>query len=188
MLNPPVNPNDHRFGSDRALVTLVEFGDYECPFCGRAHRVVKDALRRMPDELLFVFRHFPLAQTHPHAMAAALAAEAAGAQGKFWAMHDTLLENQNALRYADLLRHAERLDLDVDRFIADIKSDDYRQRVRVDFRSGVRSGVNGTPTFFVDATRFDRSWANGSLTIAVTRLARQRARRPGVDQAESLKL
>src|SRR5262245_6470233 len=94
MLTPPVGQSDHALGGDRPLVTLVEFGDYECSFCGRAHPVLADALRRMPEEILFAFRHFPLAGMHPHATVAALAAEAAGAQGHFWPMHDILFENQ----------------------------------------------------------------------------------------------
>jgi protein-disulfide isomerase len=179
VLTPPVNKNDHRLGGARALVTLVEFGDYECPFCGRAHAIVKDALRRMPDEILLVFRQFPLVQKHPHARSAALAAEAAGAQGQFWPMHDTLFENQDALTDDDLIGYAEGLGLDIDRFVADIEGEACRQKVRNDFRSGVRSGVNGTPTFFIDGERFDGNWTDGNLTLGLTRLARSRAQALG---------
>jgi protein-disulfide isomerase len=175
MLTPPVNQNDHTLGGDRALVTLVEFGDYECPFCGRAHPIVKDALRRMPDEILFVFRHFPLSQAHPHSLPAAVAVEAAGAQGKFWPMHDTLFENQKALEDEDLIGYAEDLELDVGRFVADVKSGRHLQKVRSDFRSGARSGVNGTPTFFIDGKRFDENWSDGTLTVALAMLVRARA-------------
>ena len=175
MLTPPVDDRDHVLGGPRALVTLVEFGDYECRFCGRAHPVVKDALWRMPDEILFAFRHFPLAQAHPHALTAALAAEAAGAQGQFWLMHDVLYANQDALEHDDLIGYAEDLALDVDRFVADVERGTYLQKVRGDFRAGVRSGVNGTPTFFIDGKRFDGNWADGSLTLTLAGLVRERA-------------
>ena len=175
MLTPPVNENDHVLGGDRALVTFVEFGDYECPFCGRAHSIVTDILRRMPRQILFVFRNFPLARAHPHALSAALAAEAAGLQGQFWPMHDTLFENQGALEEEDLVGYAEELGLDIDRFRADVGSSTCRRKVHSDFRSGIRSGVNGTPTFFIDGERFDRSWPDGSLSLALATLVRARA-------------
>jgi len=162
-------------GGDRALVTFVEFGDYECPFCGRAYPIVTDILRRMPHEILFVFRHFPLARAHPHALSAALAAEAAGLQGQFRPMHDALFKNQDALEEEDLLGYADDLGLDIDRFRADCGSSTCRQKVHGDFRSGIRSGVNGTPTFFIDGERFDRSWADGSLSLAMATLVRARA-------------
>jgi protein-disulfide isomerase len=185
MLTPPVSQNDHVLGSYRPLVTLVEFGDYDCPFCGRAHPVVKDALRRMSSEIRFAFRHFPIARAHPHALPAALAAEAAGAQGQFWPMHDTLFENQNALEDDDLVGYAGDLGLDVDRFIADIESGTHLQKVRSDFRSGIRSGVNGTPTFLVDGQRFDGSWADGSLTRTLAALVRARSLGPSGERGES---
>jgi len=185
MLTPPVNQNDHVLGGDRPLVTLVEFGDYECPFCGRAHAIVKDALRRMSDEIRFAFRHFPIRQAHPHALPAALAAEAAGAQGQFWPMHDTLFENQHALEDDDLVGYANDLGLDVNRFIADIESGTHLQKVRADFRSGVRSGVNGTPTFFIDGQRFDGSWADGGLTLTLSTLVRARSLGPSDERAEA---
>jgi protein-disulfide isomerase len=176
MLTPPVDEHDRQLGGARAVVTLVEFGDYECPFCGRAHSVVTEILRRMGDEILFVFRQFPLARAHPHALSAALAAEAADAQGEFWPMHNTLFLNQAALRDEDLIGHAENLGLDVERFSADLASRKHMPKVRSDFRSGIRSGVNGTPTFFIDGERFDRSWADGGLTLALATLVRVRVR------------
>ncbi len=172
MLTPPVNRNDHVLGGDRPLVTLVEFGDYECPFCGRAHSIVADALRRMSEEILFVFRHFPLSRVHPHALSAAIAAEAAGAQGQFWPMHDALFANQDALADDDLAGYAERLGLDLRRFLADFERATHLPKIRGDFRSGVRSGVNGTPTFFIDGHRFDGSWVDGGLTRALAEVVR----------------
>jgi protein-disulfide isomerase len=165
------------------LVTLVEFGDYECSFCGRAHPVVTDALRRAPDEILFVFRHFPFSRVHPRAVSAALAAEAAGAQGHFWPMHDTLFENQQTLERDDLVRYAADLGLDVTRFVADFEGQTYLPNVRGDFLSGLRSGVNGTPTFFIDGHRFDRSWADGSLTRMLAALVRERTEGLGGERA-----
>jgi protein-disulfide isomerase len=175
MLIPPVQPGDHKLGPDRPAVTLVEFGDFECSFCGEAHPIVKETLQRMPDAILFVFRHFPLSRLHPHAQPAALAAEAAGAQGQFWPMHDMLFESQDALEDEDLVGHAKKLDLDVNRFVADVHAKTGLPKIRADFRSGVRSGANGTPTFFVDGHRFDGSWEDGSLTRMLVALAREPA-------------
>src|SRR5882762_4808015 len=176
-LTPPVNALDHVAGPDNAPVTLVEYGDYECPYCGMAHPIVKRAQRELGKELRFVFRHFPLAEAHPHARLAAQAAEAAGAQGKFWEMHDMLFENQQALDVADILGYAKALQLDIARFTEDLKSGTYAKRVRDDFRSGVKSGVNGTPTFFVNGSRYDGSWANEKAFIHALREAAQQSGR-----------
>jgi protein-disulfide isomerase len=175
MLTPPVDRNDHALRGDRPLVTLVEFGDYECPFCGRAYPIVTDALRRIPEEIQFVFRHFPFSRVHPHALSAALAAEAAGAQGRFWPMHDTLFENQGALEDDDLVGYAEDLGLDLARFIVDMRGGRHLPKVRADFKSAVRSGANGTPTFFIDGQRFEGNWADGGLTRTLATLVRERA-------------
>src|SRR3954451_10068573 len=114
-----------------------EFGDLECPHCGRAYPIIKEVQRSLGDQVLFVFRHFPITTSHPHAQHAAEAAEAAGAQGKFWEMHDTLYENQHALGDNDLLEYARVTDLDPGRFVADMRVHKYAQRVRDDFRSGI---------------------------------------------------
>jgi len=156
-LTPLVSPNDHSSGPEDAPVTLVEYGDYECPYCGAAHPIVQEVQRTLGPKLRFVFRNFPLKEIHPHAERAAEAAEAAGAQGKFWEMHDLLFENQGALEDADLLRYAASLSLDGDRFATDLSTGVYTARVRGDFRSGVRSGVNGTPTFFINGVRHDQA-------------------------------
>lgn len=166
-LKPPVGANDHVQGSTKAPVTLVEYGDYECPYCGEAYSVVKELQKRLGDQMLFVFRNFPLAQAHPHAEHAAEAAEAAAAQGKFWEMHDMLYENQDALEDEDLVRYARALHLDVPRFVKEMEAGTYTERVREDFRSGVRSGVNGTPTFFINGARHDGAYDLASLLAAI---------------------
>lgn len=160
-LTPPVGPDDHVRGNDAARVTLVEYGDYECPYCGLAYRVVKSLQRSMGDELRFVFRNFPLRQSHPHAAHAAESAEAVGAvagEGAFWKMHDVLFESQDALDDADLVRYARKLGVDRQTLLAALERGTYGRRVRKDFRSGVRSGVNATPTFFVNGERYDGDW------------------------------
>jgi protein-disulfide isomerase len=166
-LKPPVGANDHVQGSAKAPVTLVEYGDYECPYCGEAYSVVKALQERLGDQMRFVFRNFPLAQAHPHAEHAAEAAEAAAAQGKFWEMHDMLYENQDALEDEDLVRYARALHLDVPRFVKEMKAGTYTERVREDFRSGVRSGVNGTPSFFINGARHDGAYDLASLLAAI---------------------
>jgi protein-disulfide isomerase len=163
----PLDERDHVLGNPAATVTLVEYGDYECPFCRAAHGAVK-ALRRIAgDELLFAYRHFPLSQIHPHAFLAAEAAEAAGAQGRFWEMHDLLFENQDRLDPPDLLLYAESLDLDLERFASDLERRTHEPKVRQDFLSGVRSGVNGTPTFFVNGIRHNGGYDLPSLLAAI---------------------
>jgi protein-disulfide isomerase len=174
-LTPPVGPNEHIRGNPSAPVTLVEYGDYECPFCGLAHDVALEVLRRTSDRVRFVFRNFPNAEVHPHALQAAQTAEAAGAQGKFWPMHDLLFANQDALAPDDLLRYADELDLDIQRFTRELETGVHLEKVRADFRSGVRSGVNGTPTFFIDELRFDAAPDVETLTAAVMIAARSKA-------------
>ena len=171
----PVSDRDHVWGPDDAPATLVEYGDYECPFCGRAFWVVKDVQSRLGDQMRLVCRHFPLSQIHPRAVPAAEAAEAAGAQGRFWEMHDLLFQNQRALEDEDLLANAQRLGLDVPRFVRDLATHAFAPRVREDFLSGVRSGVNGTPTFFVNGRRHEGAWDADSLTEALVIAAGLRA-------------
>jgi protein-disulfide isomerase len=163
----PVGERDHAQGPADAPLTLVEYGDFECPYCGMAHPLVKDAQRRLGDRLRFVFRHFPITTSHPHARQAAEAAEAAAAQGQFWAMHDLLYEHQQTLDDAHLRQFAAQLGLDEERFAADMTEHRYAARVREDFMSGVRSGVNGTPTFFINGARYDGRWDAGHLVRAL---------------------
>lgn len=167
-LRPPVNARDHIWGSETAPVTLVEFGDYECPFCGQAHYSVK-ALQKAAgaDRLRFVFRNFPIAAAHPHALLAAEAAEAAGAQGVYWPMHDTLYENQDALEPADLFEYARRLGLDLGAFEDDLRTHRFLEKIRADLRSGAISGVNGTPTFFINGYRHDGGYDFDTLGSAI---------------------
>src|SRR6476661_8456817 len=159
ILTPEVTAGrDHVQGSSSAPVTLVEYGDYQCPYCGMAYPIVKSLQRALGKQLRFVFRNFPLSDSHPYAQHAAEAAEAAGAQGKFWEMHDALYENQEALDDRDLISYGERIGVDTDQLARDLEDGAYEARVREDFRSGVRSGVNGTPTFFVNGRRYDGGW------------------------------
>jgi len=166
-LAPPVGKRDHVQGPADALVTLVEYGDFECPYCAAAYLIVKKVQEVMADQLRFVFRHFPLTQIHPHAQGAAEASEAAGAQGRFWEMHDLLYENQRALDPMHLPGYAEDLDLDAQRFVRELEERVYQPRVRQDFMSGVRSGVNGTPAFFIKGIRYDGSWDLAPLLEAL---------------------
>jgi protein-disulfide isomerase len=166
-LRPPIGPQDHVLGSPRAPVTLVEFGDYECPFCGEAFHVVRALEEALRERLCFVFRNFPLAGRHRSSPLAAEAAEAAGAQGKFWPMHDTLYQHQNALALPDLMRYAARLGLDEERFAGDLREHRHREKLRADLRSGAVSGVSGTPTFFINGFRYDGSWDFDALWSAI---------------------
>jgi protein-disulfide isomerase len=166
-LTPPVSERDHALGPANARVTLVEYGDFECPSCGEAYPVIKQAERAFGSNLRVVFRHFPLRSSHPHAFKAALAAEAAGEQGKFWEMHDRLFEHQNALSDEDLLHHAGKLGLDLERFRSALGSEVHAERVRGDLSSGARSGVNGTPSLFINGVRYDGARDRGSLVAAL---------------------
>jgi len=166
-LTVPVGKRDHVEGLATAPVTLVEYGDFECPHCGAAHFVVKELQQRLGTNLRFVFRHFPLAMIHPHAQHAAEAAEAAAAQGNFWPMHDLLFENQEALDDFDLVQRAAALNLDADQFASELASHVHAPRVREDFMSGARSGVNGTPSFFINGVRYDESYDFVSLLTAI---------------------
>lgn len=155
MLTPPVSNRDHAQGSPKALITLVEYGDFQCPHCGRAFPVVEQLRGEMGDRMRFVFRHFPLTNAHEHAQIAAEAAEAAAAQGHFWEMHQLLFTHQTALDASQLVLYAGQLKLDVERFESSLSDHTYRNRVREDVVSGARSGVNGTPTFFINSLRYD---------------------------------
>lgn len=151
----PVAGHDHIQGPIDAPFALVEYGDYQCPYCGQAYPIVKAVQARLGKKLCFAFRNFPLATMHEHAEHAAEAAEAAGAQGHFWEMHDILFENQNALEDEDLAAYAAEIGLDAKRLIGEVLSGAHATRVKEDFRSGARNGVNGTPTFFVNGVRYD---------------------------------
>lgn len=172
----PVSERDHIRGPATALVSLVEYGDYECPYCGQTSPVVEELQRVLGDRLRFVFRHFPLTQVHPHALGAAEAAEAAGAQDMFWEMHATLFTHQHALDGAHLIGYAIALGLDPTSFRDALDRRSYEQRVREDFLSGVRSGVNGTPTFFIDGVRYDGPPEFDSLLVVLAEVAAKKGR------------
>ncbi len=163
----PVSERDHILGPEDAQVTLVEYGDLECPYCRQVSPVILELRRRMGGRVRYVFRHFPIRSSHTHAQLAAEAAEAAGAQGKFWEMQESLLEHQEALDISHILEYAAQLDLDLEQFERDLEEHTYAERVREDFQGGVRSGVNGTPSFFINGTRYDGAWDLESLVDAI---------------------
>ena len=167
-LDPPVNnKRDHIQGPETAPATLVEFGDYECPYCGQAYPIIKEIQKYLGDNLRFVFRNFPLTQIHTHAQHAAEAAECAGAQNMFWEMHDILYKHQQALEDEDLKNYAELLKFNIPKFQSDLYNHSFAERVREDFLSGIRSGVNGTPTFFINGRRYNDSLDGETLTASL---------------------
>lgn len=166
-LTVPISASDHVQGDKNATVTLVEYGDYECSYCGEAHQIVKNAQAQMGDKLRFVFRNFPLSDVHPHAAHAAEAAEAADAQGQFWPMHDKLYENQQNLEDADLISYANQLGLDEKKFAAGMEAGKSDAKIQADFEGGAESGVNGTPSFFINGARFDGDWQGDGLLQAL---------------------
>lgn len=163
----PVSARDHIDGPAYAPVTLLEYGDYECPYCGQAYVILQELEEVLGEQLRVVFRHFPLATIHPHAQPAAEAAEAAGAQGQFWEMHGMLFENQQALEDEDLYEYAADLGLEIERFSLDMVEHRHAERIREDIVSGIRSGVNGTPTFFINDVRYDGAYDANSLGAAI---------------------
>jgi protein-disulfide isomerase len=171
LTTPVTEDRDHIQGPGDAAVTLLEYGDYECPYCGAAYPIVKEVQARMGTTLRFVFRNFPITTSHPHAEQAAEAAEAAAVQDRFWQMHDVLYENQKRLRDEDLRGYAEQVGLDVEPFDQELAEHVHAARVREDFMSGVRSGVNGTPTFYINGARHDDSYDIETLVAALERAA-----------------
>ena len=168
-LTPPVGEGDHVEGPATAAVTLVEYGDYECPYCRAAMPIVIELQELLGEQLRYVYRHFPVVNLHPHAQHAAEAAEAAAAQGKFWDMHAHLFEHQQALEDEDLVRYASDLGLDAERFRLELAGHVYADRVREDFASAIGSGVEGTPTFFLDGVRYDEPVGLQQLLTAIRR-------------------
>ena len=163
----PVNAQDHNLGPSHAAVTLVEYGDFECPNCKQAAPALKLLLERFPGRVRIVWRHFPLEEVHPHALGAALAAEVAAGQGKFWPMHDLLFADQRHLDAPHARRHAESLELDLRRYDADMGDTVYLQRVREDIEGAAKSGVRSTPTFFVNGAIHDVSFGLQGLFDSV---------------------
>jgi protein-disulfide isomerase len=168
LLTLPVSGRDHIQGVATAVVTLVEYGDYQCPHCAEAHQIVM-SLQQQLQGLQFVFRHFPCIEVHPQAQQAAEAAEAAAGQGQFWQMHNCLLTQQHALEAADLVEHATLLGLDTMQFLRDLADRVYAERVQQDAASGFASGVRQTPTFFINRIRYDGDWSCAALMSALVR-------------------
>ena len=168
-LTVPVTRDDHLRGLEDALVAMVEYGDYECGYCSLAHPIVNTVQRHFGTQLCFAFRHFPLSQAHPHATMAAEAAEFAGAHGKFWEMHDLLYENQERLSPALFAELAEHLELPLAELGNVLQNGTYTTKIRRDFLGGVRSGVNGTPTFFINGVRHDGSYLFEDLVAAINK-------------------
>jgi protein-disulfide isomerase len=166
-LTPAVSAHDHIVGPGDAAITLVQYGDYECPSCGGAYPIIKEIQQQLGSRLRFVFRNFPLVDAHPHALRAAEAAEAAAAQGRFWEMHDVLYEHQHALDDRHLVRYAAALGLDEGRFREELADRTHLPRIRDDVHSGERSGVRGTPTFFINGLRHAGPWDFDSLMEAL---------------------
>ncbi len=167
MLTIPVGPDDHVQGDTKAPVVLVEYGDYECPHCGRAYPIVKRVQKHLGTKLKFVFRNFPLNEIHPNAEIAAESAEFAGAGGKFWEMHDAIFDHQQSLSAELLVELAGKLHLPKQGLSEAIEEGTFRERVRADFIGGVRSGVNGTPTFFINGERHEGSFDYETLVAAI---------------------
>jgi len=166
-LTQAVSARDHAEGAADAPLTLVEYGDYQCPYCGAAYPVVKRLQKTLGNKLRFVFRNFPLTQLHPYALIAAQAAEAAALQGKFWEMHDLLFEEQRLLKPESIHPWAERIGLNLEQFENDVKQGVVEKRIKEDRQSGIRSGVNGTPTFFINGNRHDGPPDYNSLLAAL---------------------
>jgi len=163
MLQPTISERDNTSGSQNALITLVEYGDYQCPHCGHAYPIIKNIQETLGNDLRFVFRNFPLQEIHPNAFEAALATEAAARQNAFWEMHDIIFENQHLINQVILLSYADQLGLDTIQFANDMNDEELIEKVENDFESGIISGVNGTPTFFINGKRYNGSWEGTDL-------------------------
>jgi len=167
-LKNAVAEGDHSLGPETAPVTMVEYGNFECIDCGVAYPAIKHVRSVLGDNLRFVFRHFPTARTHPHSLRAAEAAEAAGAQGKFWEMHDELFTHQNALEDVQLAHYARRIGLDVDRFVGDLKENSYLLQVEDDLKRGLfDEHITGTPTIYINSVLYTGGTTAQDLLIAI---------------------
>lgn len=153
-----ISNHDHIIGKKEAPVELLEYGDYQCPYCRNAYYIIKEIQKEMGDDMRFIFRNFPITSIHPHSFHAALAAEAAAEQGKFWEMHDMLYENQDQLEDAHLVEYAKKIDLDIARFEEDFSKSSHYDKIREDYNSGLQYGVQGTPAFFVNGEIFQGNW------------------------------
>lgn len=166
-LKPAVSDKDHIQGNIHAAIELVEYGDYQCPYCGRAYPIIKAIQQQFGDNLKFVFRNFPQVKAHPQAKQAAIATEAAAIQGRFWEMHDIIFENQDNLATSSLIQYAKAIRLDIEQFQADLNKEMIITKVEADFESGLRSGVNRTPGFFINQEKYDGDWDEDSLSAYI---------------------
>lgn len=173
VLSAPVGPEDHAVGPQSAPITLVEYGDYQCPYCGQAYPVVQALAREFGDDLRLVFRNLPLSNVHPHAMHAAEAAEAVARQGMFWPMHDTLYEHQRDLTDRALLTYAQDVGADTQAVEQLLERHATAERIQNDVDSALRSGANGTPAFFVNGRRYDGSWDFDTFSAHLRTVAAQ---------------
>jgi protein-disulfide isomerase len=168
----PVSERDHRQGPATAVVTLVQYGDYECPYTRQSTTIVRAIQQQLGDQLRFVFRNFPLTEIHPHALNAALAAETAAAQGKFWEMHDSIFHHQHTLGDSDLAQFAEAVGLDMQQYARAMAEQRALARIEEDVEGGERSGVQGTPTFFINEVLYRGSWEHDALLAALQAASR----------------
>lgn len=172
-LTPPVSKNDHVQGLPGASIELVEYGDFQCPYCGAAYPVVKEIQNSFGENMRFIFRHFPLAEIHQYAVPAAIAAEAAARQHRFWEMHDLIYEKQSLLNEYALQEFAMNLGLNITAFKADMVDPVLAEKVETSFESGVRSGVNGTPSFFINGHKYNGSYDADSMIRAIERMMKE---------------
>ncbi len=168
----PVSEWDHSQGPATAAVTLVQYGDYECPYTRQSTTIVRALQQQLGDQLRFVFRNFPLTEIHPHALHAAFAAEAAASQGKFWQMHDSIFHHQHTLEDSDLEQFAEAVGLDRQQYARDMADQRFLARIEEDVEGGERSGVQGTPTFFINGALYRSSWEHDALLAALQAASR----------------
>jgi len=166
-LKPPFNENDHYRGNSKSPIQLLEYGDFQCPHCGAAHEILKEIEKKYQSRIVFIFRHFPLSEAHPFAQIAAVAAEAAARQGKFWEIHDLIFENQDLLEKEMLLRLARFLHMDSKVFQNDLSSPELFKKVESDFESGIISGVNGTPSFYINGDKYNGPNTSQALVHAL---------------------
>ena len=170
-LRTPVNNEDHIEGNTSAPITLLEYGDYQCPYCQKAYKMVKQIQQEMGSQLQLAFRNFPLTKIHPDAKAAAIASEAAAKQGKYWEMHDHLFENHTDFSREKLIEFAQQLGLDAATFTKDIDDTTLADKVDADFYGGMRSGVSATPTFYINNEKFEGNWLGGELKEKLVEMA-----------------
>jgi len=167
-----INDKDHVKGSSDAHLEIVEYGDYECPYCGKAYYIMKEAKKKLGNKIKFVFRNFPLTEMHPYALNAAIASEVAAAKGKFWDMHDILFENQEHLDDSYLIQYAKAIGLDEEEFEKDFGNKEYYQKIKDDYNSGVENSVEGTPTFFINGKKYDGNWMSGEFIKELEHLSK----------------